>query len=263
MLALGIVVVGAQAPPPDSDFGTGTIERGPSVGATPEALTLPSPAPDVPVAAPPAPPGICPPAIRTPLITAVGDSVLVAGAENLEQQIGDNIYISATVGRQAVQVPAILKERHEAGALGSIVLIDIGSNGYVTTADFNAIMAETNGAWAVLFINVRVPREWEKANNTVLAQGVTRYPNVALIDWYTVSDGHPEYLKDDGIHPYQGGRDVYASLVVRQIAQLQQRWSAEAGCLLSPQANPIDAAPRGRQLPTPPDIAASRSRAAR
>ena len=263
LLALGIVVVGAQAPPPDSDFGTGTIERGPSVGATPEALTLPSPAPDVPVAAPPAPPGICPPAIRTPLITAVGDSVLVAGAENLEQQIGDNIYISATVGRQAVQVPAILKERREAGALGSIVLIDIGSNGYVTTADFNAIMAETNGAWTVLFINVRVPREWEKANNTVLAQGVTRYPNAALIDWYTVSDGHPEYLKDDGVHPYQGGRDVYASLVVRQIARLQQRWSAEAGCLLSPQANPIDAAPRGRQLPTPPDIAASRSRAAR
>lgn len=257
LLALGIAVVGAQAPPPDSDFGTGTIERGPSISVAPETV-LPSPAPDVSVAAPPAPPGICPPAIRTPLITAVGDSVLVAGAENLQQQIGDNIYISATVGRQAVQVPAILKERREAGALGSIVLIDIGSNGYVTTADFDAIMAETKGAWAVLFINVRVPREWEKANNTVLAQGVKRYPNAALIDWYTVSDGHPEYLKDDGVHPYQGGRDVYASLVVQQIAQLQQRWSAEAGCLLSPQAAPTDAAPLGQQVPTPPYSAASR-----
>jgi peptidoglycan/LPS O-acetylase OafA/YrhL len=255
LLALGIAVVGAQAPPPDSDFGTGTIERGPSSVATPEALTLPSPPPDVAVAAPPAPPGMCAPAIRTPLITAVGDSVLVAGAENLEQQIGDNIYISATVGRQASQVPPILKERREAGALGSIVLIDIGSNGYVTTADFNAIMAETNGAWAVLFINVRVPREWEKANNTVLAQGVARYPNAILIDWYTVSDGHPEYLKDDGVHPYQGGRDVYASLVVQQITKLQQRWAAEAGCLLSPQANPADNAPSGQRPTLPPMIA--------
>jgi len=251
LLALGIAVVGAQAPPPDNDFGTGTIERGPRIVATPEAVLPPSPAPEVSVAAPPAPPGICPPAIRTPLITAVGDSVLVAGAENLEQKIGDTIYISATVGRQAIQVPAILKERREAGTLGSIVLIDIGSNGYVTTTDFNAIMAETKGAWAVIFINVRVPREWEKANNTALAQGVTRYPNAVLIDWYTVSDGHPEYLKDDGVHPYQGGRDVYASLVVQQIAQLQQRWSAEAGCLLDPQASPANDAPTGHRFRTP------------
>ncbi len=261
LLALGIALVGAQPPPPDSDFGTGTIERGPSIVATPETTLPPSPAPDSAVAATPAPPGLCPPAIRTPLITAVGDSVLVAGAENLEQQIGDNIYISATVGRQAVQVPAVLKERREAGALGAIVLIDIGSNGYVTTTDFNAIMAETNGAWAVLFLNVRVPREWEKANNTVLAQGVTRYPNAVLIDWYTVSDGHPEYLKDDGVHPYQVGREVYASLVVRQIAQLQQRWSAESGCLLSPQAGPTDDVPRGQRFPTPPRVAARRPRA--
>ncbi len=258
LLALGIAVVGAQAPPPDSDFGTGTIERGPSIVAAAEAPVLPSPAPNVPVAAPPAPPGSCPPAIRTPLITAVGDSVLVAGAENLEQQIGTNIYISATVGRQAVQVPAILKERREAGTLGSIVLIDIGSNGYVTTADFNAIMAETNGAWAVLFINVRVPREWEKANNTVLTQGVARYPNAVLIDWYTVSDGHPEYLKDDGVHPYQGGRDVYAALVVQQITKLQQRWSAESGCLLSPQASPADRTPQRQQQPVAALVAPAR-----
>jgi peptidoglycan/LPS O-acetylase OafA/YrhL len=260
LLALGIAVVGAQTPPPDGDFGTGTIERGPSILATAEAETPPSPAPEVTGAGGAASPGICPPAIRTPLITAVGDSVLVAGAEKLEETIGDNIAISATVGRQAVQVPAILKERREAGALGSIVLIDIGSNSYVSADDFDAIMAETRGVWAVLFINVRVPREWEKANNTVLARGVARYPNAVLIDWYTVSGGHPEYLKDDGVHPYQRGREVYASLVARQVAQLQQRWAAESGCLLGPQIDPPGDTPAGRSPAVTPQFLAPRRR---
>ena len=253
LLALGIAVGGAQAPPPDSDFGTGTIERGPSNSAILEVAVPPSPAPDVPVAAPPAPPGVCPPAIRTPLITAVGDSVLIAGAEKLEEQIGDNIYISATVGRRAMQVPAILKERRETVGLGSIVLIDIGSNNYIAAAEFDAIMAEAKGAWAVLFINARVPREWEQANNAVLAEGVRRYPNAALLDWYAVSDGHPEYFKDDGIHPYQEGREVYAALVVQRIAQLQRRWSAEVGCLLNPQASPTDNTPVGQQVAHSPN----------
>ena len=166
-------------------------------------------------------------------MTAVGDSVLVAGAEKMEEYIGEGLYISAEVGRQAVQVPKILRDRRAAGGLGSIVILQIGANGYVTDEDMTAIMAELKDVRAVILINVRVPREWEKANNAAFAAAAKRYPNVALLDWYGTSAGHPEYLKDDGVHPYQVGREVYAKLIQAKIQALQADWAATAACTLN------------------------------
>jgi peptidoglycan/LPS O-acetylase OafA/YrhL len=231
-LALSITVAAAQPPSTTEEFGSGTIEREANIRTEPE------PDPTVPLvaAAPeatPAPPP-CPATIRKPPIFAVGDSVLVAGAEKLEEYLGDNLSVSATVGRQGVQVPAILRERRAAGTLGQIVIVQIGANGYLDDDDFNAIMAELGGVRAVIFVNLRVPREWEGPNNTLLTAGVKRYPNATLLDWYGVSAGHPEYLKDDGVHPYQVGREVYAGLIRDQVVALQTAWAAADGCVLTP-----------------------------
>ena len=239
-LALAITVAAAQAPSTESEFGTGSIERGaaaPVVEPTPTEPTIAANSTGgAQAVVPPAAPPPCPLQVNKPQITAVGDSVLVAGAEKLEEYIGEGLYISASIGRQAVQVPAILRERRQAGTLGSIVIVQIGANGYVTDEDFNDIMAELKEVRAVIFINVRVPKEWERANNTTLATGVKRYPSVVVLDWYGTSAGHPEYLKDDGVHPYQVGREVYAKLILNEINARKAAWTTADGCTLGSKA---------------------------
>jgi len=235
-LALAITVAAAQAPSTEAEFGTGSIERGaaaPVVEPTPTEPTIAANSTGgAQAVVPPAAPPPCPLQVSKPQITAVGDSVLVAGAEKLEEYIGEGLYISASIGRQAVQVPAILRERRQAGTLGSIVIVQIGANGYVTDEDFNDVMAELKEVRAVIFINVRVPKEWERANNTTLATGVKRYPNAVVLDWYGTSAGHPEYLKDDGVHPYQVGREVYAKLILNEINARKAAWATADGCTL-------------------------------
>jgi lysophospholipase L1-like esterase len=50
-------------------------------------------------------------------------------------------------------------------------------------------------------------------NNKVLADGVARYPDKAvLVDWHARSAGHPEYFYD-GLHLTPSGARAYAGLI--------------------------------------------------
>ena len=37
--------------------------------------------------------------------------------------------------------------------------------------------------------------------------------NVGIIDWHGYSEGHSEYLNDDGIHPNMTGAYAYATMI--------------------------------------------------
>ncbi len=253
-LALGIAVASAQPPPPDATFGSGTVELNVPTAVPAQGIggEMEPPAPALvanTVPALPMAPAPCAPQLRKPLMTALGDSVMVAGAENMAEFVGEGLYISAEVGRQAAQYPALLGARRDAGELGTIVIIHVGNNGYVTEKHFNAIMAELKDARAVLFFNVRVPREWESNNNAVLTAGVARYRNAVLLDWYGASAGHPEYLKDDGVHPIAKGRAIYAALVSTEIEAIKARWASEGGCTLG--GTTVPSAPVAYQRQSP------------
>jgi hypothetical protein len=66
-------------------------------------------------------------------------------------------------------------------------------------------------------VNVNVPRPWALPNNEVLAEGVQRYPNAVLVDWYSASVDHPEYFVEDGVHLQVEGQQVYADLISDRI----------------------------------------------
>jgi lysophospholipase L1-like esterase len=76
------------------------------------------------------------------------------------------------------------------------------------------MMRVLSGVRRVLVVNVTVPdgKSWVP-NNEVLAEGVRRYPNSAvLVDWYAASADHPEYFWD-GIHLTPRGARAYADLI--------------------------------------------------
>ena len=59
-----------------------------------------------------------------------------------------------------------------------------------------------------------MPRPWEDQVNQVLADGVKKYKNQAvLVDWHTIAGEHPEFFWDDGIHLRPEGAQYYAQLI--------------------------------------------------
>jgi len=171
--------------------------------AAPPSSSVVAPVPRAP--APPAQPAI------TARVTAVGDSVMLGAASQLVS-IG-SVAVDAAVGRQVSEAIALMRALDEQGRLGDIVVIQLGNNGTFTDRQFDEIMSVLGPSRRAVFVNVRVPRDWERTNNAVIARGVARHANARLADWHALSEGRPELFWDDRVHLRPTGAQLYVDLV--------------------------------------------------
>lgn len=151
---------------------------------------------------------------RASTITAIGDSAMLGAVDELRQEMPDLAVIDARGSRQVPEAVAVLRQLRASGELGDVVVVHIGNNGVIAGDQFDEMMRVLRGVRGVLVVNVTVPDGYSWApNNEVLAEGVRRYPNRAvLVDWRGTSAGHPEYFWD-GIHLTPQGARAYADLI--------------------------------------------------
>jgi len=191
-----------EAPPPDAG----------QEPATPPELTSAESEPEPPPASEPAPTEV--PLVR---VTAIGDSVMLGAANTLAAGVG-NIEVDAAVGRQVSAAIDLLSAYRDAGRLGEVVIVHMGNNGTFSSGQFDQMMEVLAGVRRVVFVNLKVPRSWEGPNNSVLAEGVTRYSNATLVDWHTTGIDRPDFFWDDGIHLRPEGAQYYAQLIAASVA---------------------------------------------
>jgi hypothetical protein len=126
------------------------------------------------------------------------------------------VQVDGLVSRQFETGIGIVQADRAAGTLGNILVVELGTNGTVTSSDFDAMMQAASGVKRVVFVNVDVPRSWEAPDNAVLAAGVARYPGVAVLaDWYALSSPHPEWFTPDQVHLQPAGAQALAALITR------------------------------------------------
>jgi peptidoglycan/LPS O-acetylase OafA/YrhL len=156
----------------------------------------------------------------TGTVTAVGDSAMLGAVDALQRKVPNLDVIDARGSRQAPEAIRVLRQLRASGKLGNVVIVHIGNNGFFAAEQFDEMMRVLSGARKVLVVNVTVPdgKSWVP-NNEMLADGVRRYPNRAvLVDWYAASAGHPEYFWD-GIHLTPRGARAYANLIAAAYEQ--------------------------------------------
>jgi peptidoglycan/LPS O-acetylase OafA/YrhL len=147
-------------------------------------------------------------------VTAVGDSVMLGAVDALRRDIPNLTTIDARESRQIPEAIGVIRQLRATDELGEVVIVHMGDNGVVTDEQFDGMMRVLSGAREVLVVNTTVPDGYQWApNNEVLAEGVARYPNKAvLVDWHAASAGHPEYFWD-GLHLTPRGARAYAGLI--------------------------------------------------
>jgi hypothetical protein len=151
-------------------------------------------------------------------VTAVGDSVMLDYQADLQADV-PGIDVEAAVSRQWDEGEEVLQQLRTEGRLGAVVVVALGTNGPITDADFNAMMSILTGASRVVFVTIVVDKPWQDPNNEVLRDGVARYANTAIADWYTLESQHPEWVYSDGTHlPIGGpGAQALAALVASEV----------------------------------------------
>jgi peptidoglycan/LPS O-acetylase OafA/YrhL len=179
-----------------------------------------APEPDTGAASGETPSGdTAPGAVFSGPVSAIGDSVMVGAFEfgDIKSRIEALTSVNAEIGFQASDAIAVLRQRQAAGQLGDNVVIHIGNNGPVRPAEIDEMMRIIGEDRRAVFVNVKVPRNWEWRNNRVIAGGVERHPNATLVDWYGASVNRPELFWEDGMHLRPEGAQLYTDLIVSKL----------------------------------------------
>jgi hypothetical protein len=150
-------------------------------------------------------------------VTAVGDSIMLDIQPYLQSDVAD-VHVDGLVDRQFDAGIQVVAAARAAGTLGNVVVVELGSNGTVTPAEFDAMVQAASGASRIVFVNVNVPRAWTAPDNAVLAAGVAAHPGLTVLaDWHSLSAGHPEWFTADQVHLDPAGAAALAGLVARDV----------------------------------------------
>jgi hypothetical protein len=182
--------------------GTRAAGRG-TVGFGPAAAAVPTPS---------ATPG----KVTGKQVTAIGDSVMAAGAMTLAA-VMPGIYIDAKPDRQMPAGLAIVRRLAATGRLRPVVVIGLGTNYIVTTKQLNELMKVLGPNRKLVLINTYVPDAWSRQVNATEAAFVRQHPSVTPADWFDTIRNRMNLLWPDHIHPEIPGTYVYARMVRRAV----------------------------------------------
>ncbi len=234
-LAVVATVVGLSLTSPDGPSSNGghqnvaasrvTTATTATTGTTARSTTtIPPPPTTAPTSVPAAPPAVAPVTTTTtappPVAVsgggvAIGDSVLEDVALYAPSTLNARgIAINAAVSRQWSTGEGIVASMQASGRLPAVVVVALGSNGPIHPADFDNMMSRLAGVRRVVFMTVTGPLI---ANNDVIRDGVSRYPQAVLADWAALSAANPTWFAKDHVHVGAAGAaalgQLFASVV--------------------------------------------------
>ena len=169
----------------------------PTVQPTIASSVAPTVAPGQTV--PPPPPSTAPPTtvLQDIPILALGESVMLGAAQVLEER-GIKTIAEVSKGPDwELEQLNIAKTKYNI-KLG--VVIQLGTNGTVTRAQYDAILKELTDVPRVVMLTVRAARPWIEGNNAIIRALPESYPNVVVLDWEARAAEIADHLSNDGIH---------------------------------------------------------------
>jgi peptidoglycan/LPS O-acetylase OafA/YrhL len=208
--------------------GTGTVAAlasDPGVGQTQLAVEAGQQAiRDATRDAPSLPPSPSPSPSATatgPEISAIGDSVMLAAAPELEARL-PQISIDAAVSRRLPAVLDIVRAELDAGTLRPVVVVGLATNGPIARSTLEQLRAELGRDRELVVITAQAPRDWIEPNNRILSAFAASYRNVELSDWHSAAQPILGDLNRDQVHFGPTGARVFTDSLLSALERLSE-----------------------------------------
>jgi peptidoglycan/LPS O-acetylase OafA/YrhL len=163
--------------------------------------------------------------VTRPGVLAIGESVMLGARNGIKDRIKKST-VDASVGRQAGDVLARIKQLKAAGALRDTVVLHTGSNGYVERPALKEMLQELSTAKRLVVVNVSVPRIWQDPNNALISELVEQTPNAVLADWRAVAGDDRSLTVSDGVHLSTSGIQKYGETIKAAISSMEPAQSS-------------------------------------
>jgi peptidoglycan/LPS O-acetylase OafA/YrhL len=162
------------------------------------------------------PPIEAPPVAENKSVTVIGDSVMIEVTPHLEETF-EKVEVDAKIGRQFREAEEIVQQKKSSGKLGEIVIIELGANGPLPEKKLAKLIEGIGTNHDIYFITTRVPKPWQKEVNDTIKSVAKDFNHVKVVDWFSKSESHPEYIGNDGVHLTLTGAKAYADYLVDHI----------------------------------------------
>ena len=150
-------------------------------------------------------------------ITLFGDSIakMVGFSMNdLFPKANSFGYVSLSVWYSYDEFQSLLDQ----GLVQDNLLINLGTNGGLDIPAMEKLIAIA-GERQIYLVNSNSDIAFLDQIDQVILELVKKYPNIHRVDWRTVSTNHPEFFREDNIHPSIDGAEYYLAEVARTVFQ--------------------------------------------
>ena len=150
-------------------------------------------------------------------VTMLGDSIMNGNRKIILEQLPDAL-IEAKGSRDVCGGFEAATKLQQEGKLSDVVIVELGTNGslvnpgYYSTGTQNLLQllgTERQIFWVTVYCSYS---QYMKANNQFIWELSQTYPNITVIDWYSLAVQHPEWFPD-GVHPNLEGARNFAKLL--------------------------------------------------
>jgi hypothetical protein len=155
--------------------------------------------------------------VAQPDLWVTGDSVILGVRYELGDQRNIGL-INARVGRQVPELLEVMK-RDKLSVGDAPIIFNLGNNNALTRTQVAEVFAEVANQSQIIVVNTAVPRSWRDTNNELIAEFAAQNTRAVIVDWATISNGHPEYFAPDGVHLQPAGIRVYVAAILEALSK--------------------------------------------
>ena len=148
-------------------------------------------------------------------VVVIGDSLTVDIGEKF-QEVYPGAVIDGKIGRQLYVAVEEAKGYSQYNNENSAIIFQLGTNGPFTESQIEDLLKVFDKA-DIYFVNIKVPRAWEKTVNTALQEAKEKHSNVKIIDWYTVASSGKDLFEPDRVHLNQTGVTEMVTLIQKNL----------------------------------------------
>ena len=148
-------------------------------------------------------------------VLVMGDSLTVDIGEKF-QELYPGAVIDGKIGRQLYVAVEEAKSYSKYNNENSAIIFQLGTNGPFTESQIEELVKEFDKA-DIYFVNIKVPRAWEKTVNIALKETQEKHSNVKLIDWYSVANSTKDLFEPDRVHLNQAGIAEMVTLIEKNL----------------------------------------------
>ena len=145
----------------------------------------------------------------------IGDSLTVDIGEKIKEKYPGAI-IDGKISRQLTAATALADQYANYNNENTAVIFQLGTNGFFTESQVEELVKKFDKA-DIYFVNVKVPRTWEKTVNKELDALKERHSDITIIDWYSVANNNQNYFEPDKVHLNSEGVETMVSLIEKSL----------------------------------------------